>query len=169
MAPDQRPADLCVPPDPADVSLHALEAPRAAAMPLGSAPMPSGWSELGEAADRREQGTLAAELTRRIVGLLREHTGSGATTAKAAITSELVVVTLVDCFTTLEKQLADNGQGELVTQGRRGIHDAMRLEATAIVEELTNEHVSAYLSAQQADADLAFLVFYLAPLRPSAA
>lgn len=169
MAPVQRPTDLYVPPDPTDVSLHALDAPRAAAMPLGSAPMPSGWNEFGEAADRREQGTLAAELTRRIVGLLREHTGSGATTAKAAITADLVVVTLVDCFTTLERQLAANGQGELVMQGRRGIHDAMRLEATAIVEELTNEHVSAYLSAQQADADLAFLVFYLAPLRQSAA
>ena len=137
-------------------------------MPLGSAPMASGWPELGKAADRAEQGAITGELTNRIAGLLRSHTGRGATTAKAAITSDLVVVTLAECFTSLERQLAASGHGELVTEGRRAIHDGIRLEATAIVEELTERHVAAYLSAQQDDADLALLVFYLAPSQPSA-
>ena len=78
------------------------------------------------------------------------------------------MVTLADCFTSLESQLGASGHGELVTQGRRAIHDGMRLEATAIVEELTERHVAAYLTAQQDDADLALLVFYLAPSQPSA-
>jgi uncharacterized protein YbcI len=135
-------------------------------MPLGSAPLPADWA--GDASHNRTDGEIAGEVANQIVGLLREHTGRGPTKAKCAITSDLVVVTLADCLTTLETQLAAGGDIELVRRVRRAIHDGLHPEATAIVEEFTQRHVVAYLTAQQHDPDLAVLIFYLAQPEPTA-
>ena len=129
-------------------------------MPLGSAPLPADWR--GDAADNRADGAIACEVANQIVGLLRERTGRGPTQAKCAITADLAVVTLADCLTTLETQLAASGNIELVRQVRRATHGGMHPEATAIVEELTQRRVVAYLTAQDDDPDLAILIFYLA-------
>jgi uncharacterized protein YbcI len=131
-------------------------------VPLGSAPLPP-----GEAAEKPAAGETAGEISTRLVGLLRRHTGRGPTKAKTVISSDLVLVTLSDCLTTAENQVVVAGQGELVARMRGVIYDGIRAEATAIVEELNDSHVSAYLAAQHDDPDLAILVFYLsaAPLR----
>lgn len=129
-------------------------------MPLGSAPSP--WKQAAEKLPARE---TAGAISTRVVGLLRKHTGRGPTKAKAIISSDLVVVTLADCLTTAEKRVAAAGHGELVVHTRAMLHDGMRAEATAIVEELTDRQVSAYLTAQHHEPDLAILVFYLTPLR----
>lgn len=130
--------------------------------PLGSAPARSPWP-----AEKDTVGDTAGAISRRVVGLLRRHTGRGPTKAKALISSDLVVVTLADCLTTAERRVAAVGHGELVVHTRGVLHDGMRAEATAIVEELTHRQVTAYLTAQHHEPDLAILVFYLAaaPLR----
>lgn len=130
--------------------------------PLGSAPLPS-----DESAERRPAGGTAGEITTQLVGLLRRQTGRGPTKAKAAVSSDLVLVTLADCLTTAETQVVAAGHGDLAVSTRRVLYDGIRAEATAIVEELNNSHVTAYLAAQHGDPDLAILVFYLsaAPLR----
>lgn len=130
------------------------------ALPLGSAPLPR-----GEAAEKREAGEIANAISTSVVGLLRRHTGRGPTKAKTIISSDLVVVTLADCLTTAERHVAAAGHGEIVEGMRATLHHGMRAEATAIVEELTDRQVSAYLPAQHQEPDLAVLVFYLAPLR----
>ena len=127
-------------------------------MPLGSAPLP--WNG---AAERRPTADTAGAISTRVVRLLRKHTGRGPTKAKAIISSDLVVVTLGDCLTTAERNVASAGHGELVEHTRGVLHQAMRAEATAIVEELTHRQVTAYLTAQHHEPDLAILVFYLAP------
>ena len=129
-------------------------------MPLGSAPLP--WKP---AAEKGPAGETASAISARIVGLLGKHTGRGPTKAKAIVSSDLVMVTLADCLTTAEKRLAAAGHGEIVISTRAILHHGMRAEATAIVEELTDRQVSAYLTAQHHEPDLAILVFYLAPLR----
>lgn len=130
--------------------------------PLGSAPLP--W---GEAAKKRAAGETAGEISTEVVGLLRRHTGRGPTKARTFISSDLVVVTLSECLTTAETEVAAAGHGELVARARSVLYDRIRADATTIVEELTDSHVTAYLTAQHDDADLAILVFYLAaaPLR----
>ncbi|MGH3340418.1 MAG: Na-translocating system protein MpsC family protein, partial [Propionibacteriaceae bacterium] len=81
--------------------------------------------------------------------------------------SDLVLVTLSDCLTTAETKIVAAGQADLVIRARSMLYGGIRDEATAIVEELTDRQVTAYLTAQHHDPDLAILVFYLAaaPLR----
>ena len=126
-------------------------------MPLGSAPLP--W---GKAAEKRAAGETASEISTRVVGILRRQTGTGSTNAKTIISSDLVLVTLSDCLTTAETELVAAGHAELVTRARRVLYEGIRAEATAIVEELTDSQVTAYLTSQHDDPDLAILVFYLA-------
>ena len=133
-------------------------------MPLGSAPLPRDWSD--DAADKQADGAIAGAVATEIVGLLRKHIGRGPTKAKCAITADLAVVTLADCLTTLETQLATGGNIELVRQVRRETHEGLHPEAAAIVEELTQRQVVAYLTAQNHDLDLAILIFSFA--RPEA-
>jgi uncharacterized protein YbcI len=113
-------------------------------------------------------GGYAAQISTAIAGLLRERTGRGPTKARAIVSSDLVLVTMTDSYTALERQLATLGNEELVVRGRRAIHSAIRAEASAIVEDLTDKQVTAYLTAQQDSPDIAILVFYLAPLPPRA-
>ena len=126
-------------------------------MPLGSAPLP--W---GEAAEKRAAGETAGAISTEVVRLLRRHTGRGPTKAKTFISSDLVVVTLADCLTTAETEVVAAGHAQLVTRARNVLYDGIRAEATAIVEELTDSRVTAYLTAQHDDPDLAILVFYRA-------
>jgi hypothetical protein len=85
MAPDQRP-----------VPLHLNPALRALPDPIAVAP-------------ETPDGILADGITTAIVGLLRAHTGRGATAAKTAIASDLLVVSLADSFTRLERRLVERG------------------------------------------------------------
>jgi uncharacterized protein YbcI len=131
-------------------------------VPLGSAPLPP-----GAAAEKQSAGEIAGEIRTRLVGLLRRHSGTGPTRARTVISSDLVLVALSDCLTIAENRVVEAGQGELVARMRRVLYDGIRIEAKAIVEELNNARVTAYLAVQHDDPDLAILVFYLsaAPLR----
>ena len=111
----------------------------------------------------KRDGDTAAAISRRIVGLLRQHTGRGPTKAKTIVCCDLVVVTLADCLTTAEQNIAAAGQAELVVRTRGLLHDGMRTQASAIVQQLTHRQVTAYLTAQHHQPDLAILVFYLGP------
>jgi uncharacterized protein YbcI len=131
-------------------------------MPLGSAPLHS-----DQPAGQRLAKETAGEISTRVVGLLRKHTGRGPSKAKAIVSGDLVLVTLADCLTTAETEVAAAGHGELVARARSVLYDGIRAEATAIVEELTRRQVTAYLTAQYHEPELAILVFYFAaaPLR----
>ena len=131
-------------------------------LPPSSTPRPLGSAPLDWPATSRPDGDTARAIATRIVGLLREHTGRGPTKAKAIISPDLVVITLADCLTTAERHVAAAGYGELIAETRQALHQGMEAEATAIVEELTHSSVTAYLTAQHHDPDLAILVFYLA-------
>ena len=128
-------------------------------VPLGSAPLP--WHG---AAVRFPAGDSAHAIGRRMLALVREHTGGGPTEANAVIAPDLVVVTLTDCLTTAEQELAAAGRGDLALRTRDLLRDGIRAEAIAIIEEVTQSPVTAYLTAQHHEPDLALLIFYLAPV-----
>lgn len=123
----------------------------------------------GELSQQLSTGELMAAISNRIVRLLSQHTGRGPTKAKTTVSADVVVVTLADCLTTVEKRLAGSGATELVTQARSVLHRGIGADAIAVVEELTSRQVTAYLTDQQVDPDLAVIVFLLAPspLRPA--
>lgn len=80
-----------------------------------------------------------------------------------AISSDLAIVTLADCPTATERTLVNEGRGAPVTQVRTALHDGMRAEVVAVVQEITGRQVVAYLTAHQHDPDLAVIAFQLAP------
>ncbi len=106
-------------------------------------------------------GQIAGEISTRLVGLLRRHTGRGPTKARAIISSDLVLVTLSEGLTTAEAHVAAAGHAQLIARARSVLYDLIRDEATAIVEELTGRKVVAYFTAQHDQPDIAILVFYL--------
>jgi uncharacterized protein YbcI len=121
--------------------------------------------------DRREApsergdspGDLKVAISARIIGLLRKHTGKGPTHAKTTLSRDLVVISLAGCLTTAEQGLVGLGQGGLVRRTRSALYDGMRGDAIALIEELTDREVTAYLTDQQLDPDLGAIVFVLSP------
>ena len=100
-------------------------------------------------------------ITNAVVGLLRSHAGRGPTKARTVVSSDLIVVHLRDCLTVGEKTIHDSGQRELLARVRDVLHDAIREEATAAVEEISGRRVVAYMHSQEADPDHALLAFVL--------
>jgi uncharacterized protein YbcI len=136
--------------------------PRVRELPLGSVSLPSDW--IDAPADRGSAGGLLADaIGIQVADLLRQHTGKGPTRATAAMSSDLVVITLAECLTIAERRLVVAGHGELITSARSAIHQGMRPEATTIVEEFTHRQVVAYLTDQENDPDITVIIFYLAP------
>jgi hypothetical protein len=87
-------------------------------MPLGSAPLP--W---GDAAEKRTAGETAGAISTEVAGLLRRHSGRGPTKARTIISSDLVVVTLSDCLTKAETEVAAAGHAQVVTRARSVLYD----------------------------------------------
>ena len=110
-----------------------------------------------------ELGTGGAEeaISNAIFHLLRVHAGRAPTTARTVLTSDLAVVTLRGCLTTVERTLANLGETGMVMEVRAALHDVIRAEATAAVEEITGRRVVAYLTDQEHEPDVAIIAFVL--------
>jgi len=108
-------------------------------------------------------GEMAAAITNAVVRILRDYTGRGPTRAHTMIGPDTIVVTLRDSLTKAERTLADRGQALEVLAMRRAFQGAMRDELIALVERLTGQTVSAFLSDNLHDPDVAVEVFLLAP------
>ena len=76
---------------------------------------------------------------------------------------------LQNSLTPGERYLADDNRGEQVLDMRRAYQDAMRTDCIAAVEHLTGRTVTAFMSANHIDPDLAAEVFILKPETPPAA
>ena len=111
--------------------------------------------------DGTGQATVA--ISNAIVRLLRGRAGRGPTKAKTTITPELAIVTLSDGLTTAEKTLLHDGHAALVLNGRTALHQAIRHEAIAVVEEATGREVAAYLTDHDLEPNVAVVVFIFAP------
>jgi uncharacterized protein YbcI len=126
--------------------------------PLGSAPLPWDGAPVDSSA-----GASADAIGRQVLALVREHSANGATEANVVVAADLVVVTLTGCLTPAAQEVAGAGRDDLALRTRDLLRDGIRAEATAIVSEVTQTPVTAYLTAQHHEPDLALLVFYLAP------
>jgi uncharacterized protein YbcI len=105
--------------------------------------------------------TLTSALSSAIVRVFAEHTGRGPTKARAVVARDVVTVVLEDTLTRGERNLVLAGQGETVIAVRRIHQQAMRADLVATVEELTGRSVTAFLSDQQVDPDVAVETFLL--------
>jgi uncharacterized protein YbcI len=109
------------------------------------------------------RGSHLAVISRRIVGLLKEHYGKGPTGARTYMSGDLVVVLLSGGYTAGERTLIREGRGDAVNDMRSAFQDAMRPRLKQVVEEELRRPVVAFMSANHQDPDLAAELFILAP------
>jgi uncharacterized protein YbcI len=122
-------------------------------------------SDSGTPTSPGPDAVAAGLISKRVVQLLSEHTGRGATKVRTWINDELVTVVMQEVLTKGERTLADAGHDEPVLDGRRAYQETMEADLVAIVEELTGSKVAAFLSANHLDPDIEIQSFVLA--RPS--
>jgi uncharacterized protein YbcI len=95
--------------------------------------------------------------------MVAEYTGRGPTRARTSIRDNLVVVLLEDTLTKGERRLVAQGRDIRVLDYRAEFQAAMREDAIASIEELTGRKVTAFMSANHIDPDLAAELFVLEP------
>ena len=109
-------------------------------------------------------GTVAAEISNAVVGIVREYTGRGPTKARTTIADDLVAVVMGETLLKAEKTLIDAGDFDTVLITRRKFQTAMRDEMVAAVEDLLGRRVTAFMSDNHVDPDMAVELFVLEPL-----
>ena len=107
-------------------------------------------------------GKLLAEITNRIVSLVREHYGRGPIKAKTYVLDNLIVCVLTDCgFTAIERTMMEGREPERVLEMRRDFQRMMKIRYSAMIEELTGRKVLAFLSQAHVEPDLTVEMFLM--------
>ena len=108
-----------------------------------------------------EGGRLLADITNRIVALMREHYGRGPIKAKTYVLDNLITCVLSDGFTAIEKTMMKGGEPERVLEMRRDFQRMMKVRYSEMVEELTGRKVLAFLSQVHVEPDLTVEMFLM--------
>jgi uncharacterized protein YbcI len=106
-------------------------------------------------------GSLQVSVSNAIVGFLREYTGRGPTKARTTIRDNVVLVMLEQTLTKGEQSLVANGRGKTVLALRHEYQEAMRVESSDRVAELTGRNVVAMMSANHIAPDLGAEIYVL--------
>ena len=117
------------------------------------------------APEEREQylgGRLLAEITDRLVLLIREHYGRGPMKAKTYALDDIVVCVLRGAgFTALEQTIMESGDGERVVAMRENFQEMMAKRYKDMIEELTGRKVLAFLSQAHVEPDITIEMFFV--------
>jgi uncharacterized protein YbcI len=106
-------------------------------------------------------GKLLAEITNRIVALMREHYGRGPIKAKTYVLDNLIVCVLSDGFTAIERTMVEGGEPNRVLEMRRDFQRMMKERYTDMIEQLTGRAVLAFLSQAHIEPDLTIEIFLM--------
>jgi uncharacterized protein YbcI len=93
----------------------------------------------------------------------REHYGRGSERIRTLVHRNLVMTTLEDCFTTVERKMIAEGAFPTVRETRTMFQDWMEPRFKDIVEQATGRDVRAFFSQVTHDPDIALEVFLLEP------
>jgi uncharacterized protein YbcI len=106
-------------------------------------------------------GRLLAEITNRIVALMREHYGRGPIKAKTYVLDNLIVCVLSDGFTAIERTMMEGGEPDRVLDMRRDFQRMMKQRYSEMIEQLTGRQVLAFLSQAHIEPDLTIEMFLM--------
>jgi uncharacterized protein YbcI len=106
-------------------------------------------------------GRLLAEITNRIVALMREHYGRGPIKAKTYVLDNLIVCVLSDGFTAIERTMMEGGEPNRVLEMRRDFQRMMKERYSEMITELTGLEVLAFLSQAHVEPDLTVEMFLM--------
>jgi uncharacterized protein YbcI len=112
-------------------------------------------------------GSKSAAISNLTVRLLSQYTGRGPTRARTFFNDNMVTVVLQDTLTKAEITLVENNRRELVLLTRTTFQAVMGDDLIAGIEEITGRTVTAFLSANHIDPDIAVETFMLAPTAPA--
>jgi uncharacterized protein YbcI len=108
-------------------------------------------------------GVLAAAVSNSMVKLLHRYTGRGPTRARTTVGENIIVCVMGATLTRGEQSLVENGKADVVLHTRRAFQDTMQADAISAVQELSGRRVTAFMSTNHIDPDLAVEVFILEP------
>jgi uncharacterized protein YbcI len=106
-------------------------------------------------------GELNAAISTAVVALMSEYTGRGPTKAQTTIRHNIVVVLLHDTLTKGERALVTSGREDKVLELRHEFQRAMEDDAIEAIARLTGRKVTAFMSANHIEPDLAAEMFVL--------
>jgi uncharacterized protein YbcI len=109
-----------------------------------------------------DRGGKLAAISTLTVRLFSQFTGRGPTRARTVIDGDMVMVVLHDTLTSTELALVDNDQAEIVLATRKILQNMMRTELIAGVQQILQNTVTAFLSCNDVDPDIAVVVLMLA-------
>jgi uncharacterized protein YbcI len=111
-----------------------------------------------------DQGRRGGAISTAIVQLMHDYTGRGPTRARTTIADDLIVCVLADTLTKSERRLVQAGEQGIVLEHRSTLQKIMREDAVAAVESLSGRTVTAFMSNNHVDPDVAVETFLLEPL-----
>jgi uncharacterized protein YbcI len=109
------------------------------------------------------QATLQADITSRLVHLMKEHLGRGPRQAWTVVSRDLVACLMESALTTAERTLVNAGREDTVHEVREGIQEGLETAMRAAVESATGRRVIAFMSANHVDPDYTAEIFVLEP------
>jgi uncharacterized protein YbcI len=113
--------------------------------------------------DVRPRGEILTEVSNAMVALHREHFGRGPGAAKTILVDDVLLCTLTDVFTPVERTLIRSGNIDRVRETRLVHQLALEEEFKEIVTRLTGREVLAFVSGVHFEPDLATEIFFLEP------
>ena len=111
--------------------------------------------------------TQSTAISNGIGAMHREHYGRGADRIRTLIHQDVVMTTLEDCFTSVEKKMISEGAFVQVRETRTMFQDWMGPRFLQIVEEATGRKARAFFSQVTHDPDIAVELFLLEAADPS--
>lgn len=111
--------------------------------------------------ERSHEPRPATGVGNAVAKLHRERYGRGATTTRAVIQGDFVLVVLEDVYTPSERTLIDAGDWEVVKATRQAFQMAVRDELVACVEDVLGRRVVAFMSQVHENPDLSAELFVL--------
>ncbi len=107
-------------------------------------------------------GSKAAAISNHVVRTMSEYTGRGPTKARTYINEDVVTVVLQDTLTKGEHRLVSDDLDGLVLTMRKAFQGTMGQVLIDGVEEILGRKVTAFMSDNHIDPDIAVEVFVLA-------
>jgi uncharacterized protein YbcI len=109
------------------------------------------------------KGEALSAISRRVVGLLKEHSGKGPVKARAYYWNDLLVVMMTDGYTTVENTLLRQGRTKIVMDQRAEFHEVMIPHFKLVIEQELEREVVACMNSSHYAPDLNAELFVLAP------
>ena len=108
-------------------------------------------------------GSNAAAISNHVVRTMSAYTGRGPTKARTYINDDVVTVVLQCTLTKGERSLVSDDLDEVVLSMRKAFQGTMRHDLISGIEEILGRKVTAFMSDNHIDPDVAAEVFLLAP------